>query len=43
MYNSGIMLIRKWSLATAALWAVFALAPGLARAQAPSSDIPSRK
>ena len=34
------MLIRKWSLAVTALWAVFALAPSLARAQAPSSDVP---
>jgi hypothetical protein len=40
MYNSGIMLIRKWSLATTALLAVFALAPSFARAQAPASDIP---
>ena len=40
MYNSGSMLIRKWSLTTTALLAVFALAPDLARAQAPSSDIP---
>ena len=39
MYNSGIMLTRKWNLATTALVAVFALAPSLARAQAPSSDI----
>jgi len=34
------MLIRKWSLATTALLAVFALAPSFARAQAPASDIP---
>jgi hypothetical protein len=43
MYNSHIMLTKKWSLATTALLVLFALSvlgPGVARAQAPKSDIP---
>lgn len=43
MYNSHIMLTKKWSLATTALLVLFALSvlgPSFARAQAPKSDLP---